>query len=89
MTFSALFCQHLIHLALKFFAKSIDRIKINENTILINPVEEFLVCYVIKGQSYPALQKLSRFSDAIKWKTEIWDTLRNSIKTSIKNRKKY
>lgn len=66
----------------EIFDKSIDRIKIDENVILINPVEQFLVCYVIKGQSYPALQKLNRFSDAIKWKQDIWDALNRVIQTS-------
>jgi tetratricopeptide (TPR) repeat protein len=65
----------------KLFSESIDRIKIGENIILINPVEQFLVCYVIKGQSYPALQRLNRFSDAVKWNTEIWETLNRAIKT--------
>jgi hypothetical protein len=41
-----------------------------------------MVCYVIKGQSYPALLKLTRFSDAIKWKTEIWDALNIAVKTN-------
>ncbi|MHA1987468.1 MAG: hypothetical protein ACW98D_12595, partial [Promethearchaeota archaeon] len=66
----------------EIFSESIDRIKIGDNVILVKPVESFLICYVIKGQSYSALQKLSRFSDAIKWKTEIWTTLNKSIKTS-------
>lgn len=66
----------------EFFSKSIDRIKIDENLILFQPVETFMVCYVIKGQSYPALLKLTRFSDAIKWKSEIWDALNKAVKTS-------
>jgi len=66
----------------EIFSKSIDRIKIGENTILIHPVESFLICYVIKGQSYPAQQKLSRFTDAIKKSGEIWDTLNRAVKTS-------
>jgi tetratricopeptide (TPR) repeat protein len=65
----------------EIFDKSIDRIKIDENLILIKPVETFLVCYIIKGQSYPALQKLTRFSDAIKWNTEISEALKLSVKT--------
>ncbi|MFW9866515.1 MAG: toll/interleukin-1 receptor domain-containing protein [Candidatus Thorarchaeota archaeon] len=65
----------------EIFAKNIDRIKIDENVILIMPVDSFLVCYVIKGQSYPALQKLARFSDAIKWNTEISKALKRSAKT--------
>ncbi|MFW9939694.1 MAG: hypothetical protein ACFFFT_01540 [Candidatus Thorarchaeota archaeon] len=65
----------------EIFSKSIDRIKIGENTILILPIESFLTCYVIKGQSYPAQQKLSRFNDAIKKTGEIWDTLNRAVKT--------
>ena len=52
-----------------------------ENTILINPIESFLVCYVIKGQSYPALQKLTRFTETIRKNTEIWDSLNKSVRT--------
>ncbi|KKL51926.1 hypothetical protein LCGC14_2290610, partial [marine sediment metagenome] len=66
----------------ELFSKSIDRIKIDENIILLKPVESFMVCYVIKGQSYPALLKLTRFSDAIKWKPEIWNALKRAVKTS-------
>ncbi|MHA2400797.1 MAG: tetratricopeptide repeat protein [Promethearchaeota archaeon] len=66
----------------EIFSKSIDRIRVGENTILINPIEQFLACYIIKGQSYPALQKLTRFTEAIKENSEIWDALNKAIKTS-------
>ncbi|MHA2394218.1 MAG: tetratricopeptide repeat protein [Promethearchaeota archaeon] len=66
----------------EIFSNSIDRIKVKENTILIRPVENFLVCYVIKGQSYPALQKLTRFTEAIRKNSEIWQALNKSVKTS-------
>ncbi|MHA1985971.1 MAG: tetratricopeptide repeat protein [Promethearchaeota archaeon] len=66
----------------EIFSKSIDRIKIDENLILINPIEPFLICYVIKGQSYSALKKLNNFSEAIRNRTEIWESLQKSIKTS-------
>ncbi len=66
----------------ELFSKSIDRIRIGENTILINPVEPFLACYVIKGQSYPALQKLTRFTETIRQNSEIWEALNKSVKTS-------
>ncbi len=65
----------------EIFSESIDRIKIGENIILINPIESFLVCYVIKGQSYLGLQKLNRFSDAIKDNKEIWETLNRAVQT--------
>jgi tetratricopeptide (TPR) repeat protein len=66
----------------EIFSKSIDRIRIGENTILVNPIEPFLACYVIKGQSYPALQKLTRFIEAIRENSEIWQALKRSVKTS-------
>jgi hypothetical protein len=66
----------------EIFSKSIDRVKVGDNTILINPVESFLACYVIKGQSYPAQQKLTRFSNTIKATTEIWEALNKAAKIS-------
>ena len=63
------------------FSKTIDRIKIGENIISINPVEPFLACYVSKGQSYPAIKKLKKFSDSIKAKSEIWEKLNTAAKT--------
>ncbi|MFX1343897.1 MAG: tetratricopeptide repeat protein [Promethearchaeota archaeon] len=63
------------------FSKTIDRIKIGENIISVNPVEQFLACYVSKGQSYPAIKKLKKFSDSIKTKSEIWEKLNNAAKT--------
>jgi len=66
----------------EIFSKSIDRIRVGENTILINPVEPFLACYVIKGQSYPALQKLTQFTETIKENSEIWHALNKSVKTN-------
>ncbi|MFW9876645.1 MAG: hypothetical protein ACFFG0_26415 [Candidatus Thorarchaeota archaeon] len=66
----------------EIFSKSIDRIRVGDNTILINPVDPFLACYVIKGQSYPALKKLTRFIEVIRENVEIWKALNKSVKTS-------
>ncbi|MFX0179058.1 MAG: tetratricopeptide repeat protein [Candidatus Hodarchaeota archaeon] len=66
----------------EIFAKTIDRIKIGENVIFIKPVEPFIACYVSKGQSYPAIKKLNKFSYFIKNKKEIWDILNKAAKTS-------
>ena len=40
----------------EIFSKSIDRVRVGDNTILINPVKPFLACYVrgfLSGSSYP------------------------------------
>jgi tetratricopeptide (TPR) repeat protein len=66
----------------EIFSNSIDRVKIAENTILIDQIDPFLACYVIKGQSYPAQQKLARFTEAIRTNSEIWQALKKSVTTS-------
>ncbi|MFX1449530.1 MAG: tetratricopeptide repeat protein [Promethearchaeota archaeon] len=65
----------------EIFSKTIDRIKIGENIIFLQPVEQFLTCYVSKGQSYPAMKKLVKFSNSIKTKSEIWERLKKAAET--------
>jgi tetratricopeptide (TPR) repeat protein len=66
----------------EIFAKTIDRVKIGKNIIFIKLVQPFLVCYVSKGQSYPAIKKLNKFSDSIKKKSEIWGKLNKAVESS-------
>ncbi|MFX1457639.1 MAG: tetratricopeptide repeat protein [Promethearchaeota archaeon] len=66
----------------EIFAQTIDRIRIGENIIFINPIDPFVACYVSKGQSYPALRKLNEFSDSIKNEVKIWDLLNKAAKAS-------
>jgi hypothetical protein len=65
----------------EIFSKSIDRIKIGENKILINPIKSFLACYVIRGQSYYAQKKLYMFSREIEQNPEILKALNRSVET--------
>jgi len=66
----------------EIFSKTIDRIKIGENIIFIKPVEPFITCYVSKGQSYPAMKKLNKFSESIKDNSEIWEKLNRAAEAS-------
>ena len=61
---------------------SIERIKHQEYTVLLKPKQKFLFSYVIKGQSYSALQKLEAFTKIISTSTSVWDDLNNVLKTS-------
>jgi len=65
----------------ELFSKSVDRVKMGENTILLKSLEPFNACYVIKGPSYLAQQKLTRFSEKIKTTPEIWNRLIEYSKT--------
>ncbi|MFW9825585.1 MAG: serine/threonine-protein kinase, partial [Candidatus Thorarchaeota archaeon] len=75
------FMSALSTLSSEIFSESIDRIQIGENTILINPVESFLVCFVIRGQSYLGIQKLNYFTESIRRDPEIWESLNMAIQT--------
>ncbi|MHA1104220.1 MAG: tetratricopeptide repeat protein [Promethearchaeota archaeon] len=60
---------------------SIERINIGEHRILVNHIENYIVCYVIKGQSFLAKRKLEKFTTEIKDVLEIWNALKLSVKT--------
>jgi len=59
----------------------IERINIGEHRILVNHIENYLICYVIKGQSYLAKRKLEKLTTEIRVNLEIWDALTLSVKT--------
>jgi len=65
----------------EFFSKGLDRAKFGEFMILIKSVSYFSVCYLFKGQTYPATQRITRFSEAIRENAEIWQALEKSVKT--------
>ena len=52
-----------------------------EHRILVNHIENFIVSYVIKGQSFLAKRKLEKFTTEIRVDLEIWNTLKLSVKT--------
>ena len=44
---------------------SIERLKHKEHTFLLKPFEKYLLCYIFKGPSYSAQQKLEQFIEQI------------------------
>ncbi|MBY8992129.1 MAG: hypothetical protein KGD58_15395 [Candidatus Lokiarchaeota archaeon] len=50
--------------------------------ILLQTVEKFSICYLFKGQTYIAKQKLTQFTEKIKKNTSIWKTLNFYYNTS-------
>lgn len=65
----------------EIFSQSLDRIKLESYTLLVRPEEPFTYCYVFKGQSYTALQKLSKFIEIIPQKPGVWLPLLECIET--------
>ncbi|MCF2144706.1 MAG: tetratricopeptide repeat protein [Candidatus Heimdallarchaeota archaeon] len=62
---------------------SIERIKHKEYTFVLKPEESFLFCYVFKGNSYYAMQKLEQFIQKVKEENEIWQIFQNFVKTGM------
>ncbi|MHA1986402.1 MAG: hypothetical protein ACW98D_07180 [Promethearchaeota archaeon] len=64
------------------FSEGLDRASFGEYTLLMNSVKPFLMCYVYKGQSYPAQQRLRHFIDKFKRNNEIWSVFDKYIQTN-------
>jgi tetratricopeptide (TPR) repeat protein len=59
------------------FAEGLDRASFGEHTLLMNSVSPFLLCYVYKGQSYSAQQRLKYFIEKVQNQEQIWQTFVN------------
>ena len=58
------------------FSEGLDRAIFGEYTLLLNSVSPFFICYVFKGQSYSAQQKVRAFIDKIQSDKLVWQTFR-------------
>ncbi len=62
---------------------SIERIKHQDLTVLLKPVDSVLFCYVFKGQSYSAIKKLEEFILMLQNKNvRVWKALQKQIETT-------
>jgi tetratricopeptide (TPR) repeat protein len=56
------------------FSEGLDRATFGEHTLLLNSVSPFMVCYVFKGQSYAAQQRVGFFIEKIQEDEDIWQS---------------
>ncbi|MFW9915265.1 MAG: tetratricopeptide repeat protein [Candidatus Thorarchaeota archaeon] len=61
--------------------ETIDRIMYQEHTLAMKLLENLMFCYVFKGQSYSALQKLDQFMETIHDSPSIWDAFFKTVQT--------
>lgn len=66
----------------ELFEKKLDRAKFGEYTILMHPISSFSICYLFKGQTYLAKQKLDRFVEQIQKSNSIWKSMNNFYKNN-------
>ncbi|MHA2260087.1 MAG: tetratricopeptide repeat protein [Promethearchaeota archaeon] len=59
----------------EIFSEGLDRVKFGKHTVLMEPVVNFSVCYLFKGESYIARQKLKNFANHLQRNNSIQETL--------------
>ncbi len=62
---------------------SIDRIKYKEFTFVMKPSDDIIFCYIFKGHSYYAIQKLETFVNNVKETPNVWEIFDYFVKTGI------
>jgi len=63
------------------FAMPLDRIKVGEYIMLMRAELPFLFCYVFKGESYSAMQKMTHFIDSLKIDSQLWNSLETTVES--------
>jgi tetratricopeptide (TPR) repeat protein len=66
----------------EIFSEGLDRVKFGNQTVLIEPIKNFSVCYLFKGQTYPAKQRLSKFIERLQVDSATMQTFDKFSKTS-------
>lgn len=66
----------------EFFSEGLDRAKFGQYTVLIKSVAELSSCYLFKGQTYLAKQKLMSFAKGIQNNTSIMQTFNKYYQSS-------
>jgi tetratricopeptide (TPR) repeat protein len=66
----------------ELFSEGLDRARFGDYTILMESVVNYFVCYLFKGQTYLAKQKLAEFSERIQNTTLIWQLLYKKQKSN-------
>jgi tetratricopeptide (TPR) repeat protein len=63
----------------EFRSQGLDRAKFGEYTLLLQPLDSFLICYLFRGQTYSAKQKINFFSEALIKDTHTIEALKSAV----------
>jgi len=66
----------------EMFSQGLDRAIFGEYTIIMNAISPFIICYLFKGQSFLAQQRIKHFIDAIQNDKKIWETIKKYYQTN-------
>ena len=60
----------------EMFSQGLDRAIFGKYTIIMNAISPFIVCYLFKGQSFLAQQRMTHFVDTIQNDNKIWEPIK-------------
>ncbi|MFX1470481.1 MAG: tetratricopeptide repeat protein [Promethearchaeota archaeon] len=66
----------------EFFSKELDRVKFGDDMMLMESIGSFSFCYLFKGQTYLARQKLTKFTEEVQNNKSLWQNLEHHFKMS-------
>ncbi|MHA2282399.1 MAG: tetratricopeptide repeat protein [Promethearchaeota archaeon] len=66
----------------EMFSKGLDRARFGDYMLVMDSIGSFSVCYLFKGQSYLAKQKLIHFAHRVQNTVSIWQVFKNFYKTN-------
>ncbi|UCC19084.1 MAG: tetratricopeptide repeat protein [Promethearchaeota archaeon] len=58
----------------EMFSEELDRATFGEHTLLLRSISPFFLCYIYKGQSYSAQNRINSFINEIQRNKEVWST---------------
>jgi len=62
----------------QIFSETFDRVKLGQYTVLINSVEDLFICYLFRGQTYSAQQKVKHFSEILNRNTHLIEIFKSA-----------
>ena len=63
------------------FSRPLNQVNLGEYTVLMKPDDQMIPCYIFKGQSHSAAQKLEEFMDTLRCTPAAWQALVRTIET--------
>jgi len=72
----------------QIFSESLDRVRFLDFKLILKEIDSFIICYMFKGQSYNAQQKLLHFSSALTNQGTIKKILDSSAQSGLPLSKK-
>ncbi|GAG54607.1 unnamed protein product [marine sediment metagenome] len=61
----------------EFFSKGLDRVKFGDDILLMESIGSISFCYLYKGQTYLAKQKLVKFIEELQGNSLLWQDIEN------------